>query len=112
MVEIGRDLGNLRAAAIGFGGSYHFKNYYFGLTLDNINKPKIAENLEGENMLASVFAEIDGGERHSVTGQLIFEKYEKPRVSIGQYINVTKRNAIFWGLSQPLPYLTGRTWKK
>lgn len=105
IIEIGDNLGKFQAAAVGLGASYKYDNYYFGLTIDNINRPKLSELLEGENILTKIFVEIDGGERHSIAGRLVFEKYEKPMVSISQYINIAKRNALFWGLSQnPLAY--------
>jgi len=105
IIEIGDNLGKFQTAAVGLGASYRYDNYYFGLTIDNLNRPKLSEFLEGENILAKIFVEIDGGERHSIAGRLVFEKYEKPMVSISQYINIAKKNALFWGLSQnPLTY--------
>jgi len=105
LIEIGDVFGKLRAASIGIGVSYHEDNYYFGLTLDDINNPKIAKNVEGESIKLNIFAEISGGEKHSVTGRLILEKYEKPFLSLGQFIHLTKTNGLFWGMSlNPLKY--------
>ncbi len=105
LIEIGGKYGNLRAASVGLGVSYFKDNYYFGLTIDDINKPKIANNVDGENTKLNLYAEIDGSEKHSVTGRLILEKYEKPLLSFGQFINLTEKNGLFWGLSfNPLKY--------
>jgi len=105
MIDLGDGLGRLRAAAIGLGATYRYENYYFGLTVDNLNRPTIAENLEGENIITSILAEIHGGKRHSVTGRLVLEKYEKPQLSIGQNIYVMDRNSLFWGLGHnPLTF--------
>ncbi len=105
LIEIGDKYGKLRAASVGLGVSYYIDNHYFGLTIDDINKPKIAKNVDGENIKLNLYAEIDGGERHSVTGRLVLEKYEKPHLSLGQFINLTEKNGLFWGLSlNPLKY--------
>jgi len=105
MIEIGDGFGTLRAASVGLGAAYRYNNYFFGLTVDDLNGPKIVENADGENVKTSLFAEIQGGTRHSVAGRITLEKYEKPKISIGQYIYVHEKNALFWGLSQnPLTY--------
>jgi len=105
IVEIGDGFGTYRAASVGLGAAYRYKNYFFGLTFDDLNGPKIVENADGENIKANLFAEIKGGTRHSVAGRIILEKYEKPIISLGQYIYVHEKNALFWGLSQnPLTY--------
>jgi hypothetical protein len=105
LIEIGGKYGDLRAASVGLGVSYFKDNYYFGLSVDDINKPKIANNVDGENVKLNLFAEIEGGGKHSVTGRFILEKYEKPLLSFGQFINLTEKNGLFWGLSfNPLKY--------
>jgi len=105
IVEIGADMEKLQAASIGLCAGVHYKQYHIGIVVDDINGPKIVENLDGENIKYNVYAEIDGGAIHSITGRLIFEKYEKPRVSLGQHIQLTGRNSLFWGLSHnPLTY--------
>lgn len=105
-INIGGEYGGkFGAGSIGLGGSYKIDNFHFGLTFDDLNKPKIANGLEGENIKLNLFAEIDGGEKHSFTGRLILEKYEKPLMSLGQFINLKDQNGLFWGLSlNPLKY--------
>jgi len=105
LIEIGGKFGKLRAASAGLGISYHKDNFYFGITVDDLNRPEIARNVDGENMKVNLFAEIDGSKRHSITGRLVLEKYEKPHLSLGQFINLSDKNGLFWGLSfDPLKY--------
>jgi len=105
IVEIGIDIGRLQAASIGLCAGVHYGRYHVGIVVDDINKPEIDDILHGENIKYNIYAEIDGGTIHSITGRLIFEKYEKPRVSLGQHIQLTGRNSLFWGLSHnPLTY--------
>lgn len=105
IVEIGTDIGGLRAASVGLCAGVHYQRYHIAVVVDDINKPKIVENLEGENIKYNVYAEIEGGATHSITGRVIFEKYEKPRVSLGQYIRLMENSSIFWGISHnPLTY--------
>jgi len=74
IMEFGDNLGKYKAAAVGLGLSYSYSNYFFGLTVDNLNKPKIVENRDGENILAKLFVEVDGGERHPTAGRVVWEK--------------------------------------
>ncbi|MCP4703073.1 MAG: hypothetical protein GY865_00565 [candidate division Zixibacteria bacterium] len=112
LVEIGRTYGKLQAASAGLGLSYFKDNYYFGITIDDINKPNIVkydddddDDDNAENVKINLFAEIDGKGKHSVTGRVVFEKYEKPHISLAQFINLTETNGLFWGLSfNPLKY--------
>ncbi|MCP4702975.1 MAG: hypothetical protein GY865_00065, partial [candidate division Zixibacteria bacterium] len=83
LVEIGGEYGgSFRGASVGLGVSYHKDNYYFGLTVDDINKPNIVkyddDDDNAENVKINLFAEIDGKGKHSVTGRVVFEKHEKP----------------------------------
>lgn len=105
LIEIGGIEGHFSGASVGLGVSYHEDNYYLGLTIDEINKPTMSENLTGENIKLKLYGEIDGSGKHSVTGRLVFEKYEKPQLSLGQFINLSRTNGLFWGLGlNPLKY--------
>jgi hypothetical protein len=105
IVEIGTDIDRLQAASIGLCAGVHYRRYHVAIVVDDINKPKIVESLEGENIKYNIYAEIDGGSMHSITGRVILEKYEKPRVSLGQYIQLAESNSLFWGISHnPLIY--------
>lgn len=105
LVEIGENFGKLNAISLGFGLSYHKDNFYLGLSFDELNRPKMANEVEGENTKVKIYGEIDSDKKHSVTGSVVFEKYEKPLLSLGQFISLSDKNGLFWGLSlNPLKY--------
>lgn len=105
IIDIGGGYGQLKAAGIGMAAGVHINRYHLGLVVDNINKPKIAENRDGENPLYEFYAEIEGGPFHSVMGKVRFEKDYDPGISLAQYIRVYDQHALFWGISHnPLTY--------
>lgn len=104
-LEIGANGLKLRAASLGISAGTYYKRYYFGMVLDNINGPKLAELAEKDKLSLDLFAEIDGGEYHSITGRMRLEKGYDPILSLAQYIHLTDKQALFWGISHnPLTY--------
>ncbi|UCD95006.1 MAG: hypothetical protein JSU69_02855 [Candidatus Zixiibacteriota bacterium] len=96
---------SLGTAALGLGGAVSYRKYHLGLVLDNLNGPKLADNDEADNAVYSIYGEIEGPARFSITGRVTLEKKEKPSLAIGQYIRLHDQGAIFWGLSDnPLAY--------
>ncbi len=105
IVEIGETYDPLRAASIGLGAGVNYGVYHLGITIDNLNRPKIVENRDGENILFDFYAEIEGGSFHTVTGTIRLEKNHDPYVGFGQYIYLYGNHAFFWGVSNnPLTY--------
>ncbi len=105
VIKIGNDYGSFNAVSLGMAGSFNYKEYHLAVVGDNLNKPTVAENVQADPTVWKIFAEVKGAKRFSVTGRIVMEKYQKISVTLGQYIFLTGRNAIFWGLSgNPLTY--------
>jgi hypothetical protein len=105
ILEIGPNNDRFRAGSIGLSAAIKYRQFNLGMMVDNINRPRIADILEGENVVFSLFGEYDGGSKHSLVGGLKLEQGYDPRVSLGQFINFNDNNALYWGLSQnPLMY--------
>jgi len=104
-LEYGRDLGKYTALAMGLTAGGYYRRFHLGLVADNLNRPKLAENIDGENARYKFYGEIDGGPRHSITLSLVLENYEKPLVSFGQLIKLNEYGSVFWGVSHnPVTY--------
>ncbi len=96
---------SLSAASIGLAGGVHYKKYHLGISVDNINQPKLYDIDEKQNILYDFYGEVEGNGRFSLTARLTLEKYEKPVIAIGQYIRLAGHNALFWGISNnPMTY--------
>lgn len=96
---------SLSSISLGFAAGVNYKIYHLGLTLENINQPKLHENAIAEKTKYNMYAEIEGKGSYSLTGRLTLEKYEKPIISLGQYIRLYEHHALFWGISNnPLIY--------
>jgi len=105
IIEVGETYDPLRAASFGLGAGVNYGIYHLGITIDNLNRPKIVEHREGENILFDIYAEIEGGSFHTLTGKIRFEKDHDPYVGFGQYIYLYGNHAFFWGISNnPLTY--------
>ncbi len=105
ILEIGPNRGRFRAGSIGLSAAMKYKQFNLGMTIDNINRPRMADVLEGENIVLNLLVEYNGGSTHSLVGGVKWEKGYDPRISLGQLINITENNALYWGLSQnPLMY--------
>jgi hypothetical protein len=95
----------LRAASFGLACGGHYRKYHLGITIDNINRSRLADGGRPDNIIYNVFAEAEGPSDFSLTGRISFEKYEEPYIAMGQYIRIVDSNAIFWALSNnPLTY--------
>ncbi len=95
----------LSAISLGVAGGVHYKKYHLGIVLDNVNRPKLYDDDEKQHILYNIYGEIEGSDRFSITARLTLEQYEKPIISIGQYIRLAGQHALFWGLSNnPLTY--------
>jgi len=95
----------LRSLSFGLGTGLHYERYHAGLVIGNLNQPKLAENMDGENIIYKLYAEIEGLSRFSMTGHVVLERYEKPIISVGQYFYLLNYNAVYWGISSnPLSY--------
>ncbi len=104
IVEI-EGFSRLRAGSAGIATGWHRGLYHLGVAIDNINRPKLAEHLESENVTYDIFAEIAHPGSFAVTGRATFEKNEEPRLSLGQRFRLPGGHALFWGIAQnPLTY--------
>jgi hypothetical protein len=107
LIEIKANSGNIKLSAVSLGlaGGVNYDNYHIGVVLDNINAPTLYDGDEKQNITYNIYGEIEGSDRFSITARLTLEQYEKPTMSIGQYIILSGRNAVFWGMSNnPLTY--------
>lgn len=104
-IRIGNDYGAFGAKSFGLSAGFTHQEYHLVAMVDNLNKPKLTTNAEPEPSLWKIYVEIKGSKTFSITGKMIWEKYQKISVSIGQHIFLSGRNAIFWGLTgNPLTY--------
>jgi len=95
----------LSAVSLGLAGGINYNKYHLGIVVDNINSPKLCDEDEKQNIIYNIYGEIEGSRRFSITARLMLEQHEKPIISVGQYIRLSGRNAIFWGVSNnPLTY--------
>jgi len=105
ILEIGGTYDPFRAASVGLGAGVNYGPYHLGVVVDNLNRPKIVDRREGDNVLFDIYAEIEGGSFHTLTARLRFEKDHETYVGIGQYIYLYDHHAFFWGISHnPLTY--------
>jgi len=96
---------SLSAFSLGLAGGVHYKKYHLGIVIDNFNQPKLYDTDEKQNILYNIYGEVEGSDRFSITAHLSMERYEKPIISIGQYIRLAGQHALFWGVSNnPLTY--------
>jgi len=104
-LEIGEGYGSFSAFAIGAGGAFKYQYLKLAVSVDNINRPRLDENVPKENMLTSFLAEITASPKVSLLGRMVLEKSEKPRLALAQYIRVTESNALVWNITgNPLTY--------
>nr|MBN2278354.1 hypothetical protein [candidate division Zixibacteria bacterium] len=96
---------SLSAVGIDLAAGFKYKVFHAAAIAENINRPRLDENAPADQPVYSIYGEIEGSADFSVVGKVAFEKYEKPRLSIGQYIRIMNDNALFWGVSNnPLTY--------
>ena len=104
-VEFGNRADDFRAAAIGVTAGVNYGRYHFGLSADNLNHPKIAENSEADYRRVGVYLELEGPARYCLCGRLLMEEHAKPRATVAQYVRLYRDNALFWNVStKPMTY--------
>jgi len=107
-IKIGNGYGAFNAKSFGLSGGFSHEEYHLVVMADNLNKPKLTENTEPEPTFWKIYAELKGSKTFSITGKMVLEKRQKISVALGQYIFLSGRNAIFWGLTgNPLTYAGG-----
>ncbi|MCX6825936.1 MAG: hypothetical protein NTV06_01515 [candidate division Zixibacteria bacterium] len=105
MIDIGNGYGSFRAGSVGLMGGMDCRKLHLGFVADNINQPKLADNAEPDKAVFSLYGEIEGPSIYSITCRAEFREFEKPAMSIGQYIRLIGKNAIFWGITgNPMTY--------
>lgn len=101
----GEDKVTLDAAAVGLAAGINYDKYHLGVVVDNINRPKLDENLVPDNTLYKIYAEVQGMSKLSITGHIVFEEHEEPMASFGQYLTLLDSHALFWGVgANPITY--------
>lgn len=106
-LEIGADERKFSLGTLGLGAAagMHFSNYHAGVTIDNLNRPKLDDGANPERIKSNIFCEVEGLAKFSIGGRIRFEEYETPILSIGQYFHVGAKHGIFWGIqSDPISY--------
>ena len=108
LVEVGEDYEDLNAVTFGFGTSFRSERVMVGVSLDNLNSPRLYETAVPFNPQYNVFAEVIGHASFSLTGRMTLEENQKPQLALGQRIALADRSYFFWGLStEPLEYGAG-----
>jgi len=105
MVEFGNRTDDFLAAALGVAAGVNYGRYHIGLTADNLNHPRVAENSEPDYRRVGLYVELEGPSRYSICGRLLLEEHAKPRATIAQYIQLFRENALYWSVgTQPMTY--------
>jgi len=103
--KFGNNYGSFSANSIGLAGALNYKEYHLAIVADNLNDPKLVKNGKTDPFNVKVLTEVKGSKSFSVTGKMGIEKNQKLSLSLGQYIFVSGKNVIYWGLSgNPLTY--------
>ncbi len=103
--EFGNGYGSYSMQSFGIGGGANLKRVYLGFLADNLNEPRLAGSSSPERANYSIFGEVEGTKVFSITARATMEKYEKPILALGQFVHLSGKNAIFWGVSgNPLTY--------
>lgn len=105
-VQLGNGYGQLSAMTAGVGLSYRWQRLVWGITADNLTRPKLTQYSEGIPPVYSLHAELMGKNgAYSVTGRVTVEDEQKPQFGLGQIIRLSRRGSFFWGISSaPLEF--------
>ncbi|MDZ4724465.1 MAG: hypothetical protein SGI97_11300 [candidate division Zixibacteria bacterium] len=110
MVEIGNDKGSFRTATFGLGAAYRNRvsMLYLALETDNLTSPKLYDGAQKTEPTGSLYAQFNAAKSFSFTGRLRVEKFQSPRFSLGQRIQIADEAAVHWGfISKPFEYGAG-----
>ncbi len=104
-VSFGGAYPGLAATTLGVDVSYRAHRGMVVLALDDLTSPRLDKRARPCNPKYSMYVQIIGVGSFFVTGRVTLEHFEKPRFAMGQYLTVSERGTIFWGLSSaPLEY--------
>ncbi|MBN1213427.1 MAG: hypothetical protein JXA92_12720 [candidate division Zixibacteria bacterium] len=105
MVYLGEGYGRFSTQTVGLGIAYRYGNYFAAFTTDNLTTPQLYDKAVPFNLSYSLYAEVIGIGKHSLTAKVTWEKYEKPRFGFGQKLYLARQGAFFWGLgTEPMEY--------
>ena len=104
-VYLGGGYGRFSTQTIGLGIAYRYENYFAAFTAGNLTTPQLYDKAVAFNSQYSLYAEIIGLGKHSLTAKVTWEKFQKPRFGFGQKLYLARQGAFFWGLgTEPLEY--------
>ena len=107
-VDFGGHYDNLSAIALGLGVGYRRNRIMAGLSVENLNSPRLDKHSEEIPPRLTIHAELVGPGPYSVTGRLAAQKREKPQFGAGQFVDISSFGSLFWGVSTgPLIYGAG-----
>lgn len=99
LVDFGDNYERLSGSSFGFGASYRSRRIYGAITVEDVNSPQLDDNSVKIDPRVTAYAEIIGRGSYSITGRIILEKDEEPRIGAGQKIDLSSISSLFWGLS-------------
>lgn len=85
--------------AVGFGATYLNKYFATGLTIDNINTPRLENESIKFKPRMNLYGEYNGRETFAVLSRITVQESEKPQFGLGQRVNLNNNASIHWGVS-------------
>ncbi|MDH4155774.1 MAG: hypothetical protein OEW00_00660 [candidate division Zixibacteria bacterium] len=99
MVDISQGYGQLRAAALGLGLAARTKRVVGAIVGDNLNSPALYSGGLPLKPRYSGFLEYAGSGSFLTVGRATFEAEQKPQFALGQFLQISKKAALFWGFA-------------
>ncbi|MBU0982785.1 MAG: hypothetical protein KKA42_02875, partial [candidate division Zixibacteria bacterium] len=107
-IQLGDNYPALRAATFGLGAGFATRRFVFAVDGDNLTKPRLTEDSPLVEPRYSLYGEYVAPRGYSLTGRWTVENLQSPQFALAQYIRLSPRASIFWGVtSGPAEYSGG-----